>query len=60
MLAGVGAPEEYVAMLLRDQVAIRAGHAAELSDDVDQVTGRPPVSFSAYAAATVETWRASR
>ena len=58
MLAGVGAPEDYVAMLLRDQVAIRDGHAAEVSDDVEQVTGRPPVSFSAYTSATVETWRA--
>jgi uncharacterized protein YbjT (DUF2867 family) len=59
MLAGVGAPQDYVAMLLRDQVAIREGHAAEVSNNVEQVTGRPAVSFAAYAAATVETWRAS-
>jgi uncharacterized protein YbjT (DUF2867 family) len=60
MLAGVGAPDEYVAMLLRDQVAIREGHAAEVSNAVDEVTGRPPVSFSAYAGATVETWTIGR
>jgi uncharacterized protein YbjT (DUF2867 family) len=59
MLAAVGAPEEYIAMLLRDQVAIRDGYAAEVSNDVEQVTGRPPGSFAAYTAATVDAWRAS-
>lgn len=57
VLAGAGLPDDYVAMVLRDQAAIAAGDAAQLSGDVLRCTGRPPRSFESFTQAAVGAWR---
>lgn len=46
MMEGAGVPSDYAAMLLRDQKAIRAGHAAVVTTTVRDVTGREPKPFA--------------
>lgn len=57
MLESAGVPSDYAAMLLSDQEAIRHGAAASVSDTVTRLVGRPPRSFSAYAAEAAGAWR---
>lgn len=56
MLAEAGMPAAYADMLLRDMTAIRDGHAAEVTNAVEQVTGRKPRSFEAFAEAAAGIW----
>lgn len=57
MLAGAGVPNDYAAMLVRDQMAIRDGAAAVVADSVARIGGRAPVDFASYAAAAASAWR---
>jgi uncharacterized protein YbjT (DUF2867 family) len=57
MLEGFGLPPAYAAIVVRDQEAIRDGHAARVSPDVERVLGRPPGSFAAFAARAAAAWR---
>ena len=56
VLAGSGVPPDYLAMLIRDQEAIRAGYAAAVTGVVHDVTGRPARAFPEYAAHAAEVW----
>lgn len=60
MLQGVGLPAAYVGVLVRDQEAIRAGHAAAVSPDVERVLSRRPGTFEAFAARTESTYRCAQ
>lgn len=49
MLRGFGLPAEYAAVVVRDQVAIRDGAGARITDTVERLTGKRPTSFAAVA-----------
>ena len=57
MLQSVGLPATYVEVLVRDQEAIRDGHAVAVSDDVERVLGRRPGTFEAFAMRAANAWR---
>lgn len=57
MLAGVGVPSDYAAMLLRDQEAIRDGAAAIVTPTVARIIGRQPVDLATYATHAAPAWR---
>lgn len=48
MMLGFGLPGAYADVVVRDQVAIRDGFAADVSHDVEAVTGRPATDFSVF------------
>ena len=56
-LRDAGMPEAYRAMLLRDMAAIRDGHAAGVSQDVERVTGRAATPIGDYARDALDAWR---
>jgi uncharacterized protein YbjT (DUF2867 family) len=56
ILEGAGLPADYAVMVLGTFEAIRAGHASQVSDDVDEVTGRPATSFEDYVNQAVSSW----
>lgn len=56
ILAAAGVPEDYAAMVVRDQLAIRDGQGARLTDVVERITGRPAVRFAAYAEGAKGAW----
>lgn len=56
ILQGGGVPADYAAVVVRDQEAIRAGAGAVVTDVVERVTGRPPISFETYAANAAAAW----
>lgn len=55
-LRDAGVPDGYRGMLLRDMTAIREGQAAQLSQDIERVTGRAPIAIEAYARGAVDAW----
>jgi uncharacterized protein YbjT (DUF2867 family) len=60
MLRGAGLPEEYAAMLVRDQEAIRDGYGARTTDTVAELTGQPATSFEDFAVRTAAAWARPR
>ena len=54
MLRGFGIPDDYVAMIVRDMVAIGAGEASRVSGDGARVLRRAPATFAEFAATA---WR---
>lgn len=54
LMLGFGLPAGFADVVVRDQIAIRDGFATETTDVVERVTGRPPVSFSEFAAKAFE------
>ncbi|MFE3280807.1 NmrA family NAD(P)-binding protein [Nocardia sp. NPDC059239] len=56
ILAG-GAPAHIAEFYAIMYEGIRNGWAADVSADVEQITGRPPVSFGDYVRATAPVWR---
>jgi uncharacterized protein YbjT (DUF2867 family) len=50
LMLGFGLPPLYADMIVRDQIAIRDGFAAEITDTVPRLTGRPAASFAEFAA----------
>ena len=57
ILQQAGVPDTYAAMLIRDQLAIRDGEAAAVSDAVETVTGQPPRSFGDFVAENTAVWK---
>jgi uncharacterized protein YbjT (DUF2867 family) len=51
-----GIPADYAAMMAHFLTAIREGRMATVSDDVEQVTGRPPTRFADYARQAAAAW----
>ncbi|HEY9010550.1 MAG TPA: NAD(P)H-binding protein [Devosia sp.] len=60
VLAGAGVPADYAAIVVRDQLAIRDGYGARLTDTVAMITGRPPIRFAEYAAKAAPVWAAAK
>ncbi|WP_019588764.1 SDR family oxidoreductase [Deinococcus apachensis] len=54
-----GAPEAYVGLMTALYQAVRAGHSAQVTDDVRRVTGRDPTPFEQFARDHADVWRAS-
>ena len=52
-----GMNPQYAEMMLGVIVGIRAGAAAQVTDVVERVTGRPPVTFRDYAKDHADAWR---
>ena len=59
MMRGAGVPPDYASILLRDQEAIRNGHAAAVSTTVHDVTGRSANSFRQFATESAHAWTPS-
>ncbi|KRA65552.1 hypothetical protein ASD89_18530 [Caulobacter sp. Root656] len=59
ILKQAGVPDDYLAMVLRDQAGIEAGAAAVVTDVVARVTGRPAVAFADYARGAAGAWARS-
>lgn len=57
MLENAGVPEDYAAMLVRDQDAIRDGAAATVADTVAHVLGRDPIDFATFASGASGAWQ---
>lgn len=53
---GMGMPEGSVQYLAFLYQMVRAGHMAEVTGDVEAVTGRKPTSFKAFAQANATAW----
>lgn len=51
-----GIPADYAAMVVRDQVAIRDGHATDVTSSVLDITGVPPTPFADYAKQSAAVW----
>ena len=49
-LKGAGLPEDYAGMMLALFAAVRAGFAAQVSPDVEALTGQAPGTLAQYAA----------
>lgn len=49
MMLGFGLPPSFVDVVVRDQIAIRDGFGALVTDVVEKITGRPPISFAEFA-----------
>jgi hypothetical protein len=59
MLAGAraaGMPEPTVGYLALQYKAVRAGYAAAVTPDVEELTGRPPTGFIEFARAAASFW----
>ncbi|MET3900245.1 uncharacterized protein YbjT (DUF2867 family) [Devosia sp. UYZn731] len=50
MMIGFGLPAGFADVVVRDQIAIRDGYAADTTATVAEITGKPAVSFAEYAA----------
>ncbi|GGA40424.1 NAD(P)H-binding protein [Pelagibacterium lentulum] len=53
MMLGFGLPAAFAEVVVRDQLAIRNGFATEVSEVVEQVIGRPPISFAQFVDSVV-------
>jgi hypothetical protein len=51
-----GVPADYAVMLRWLTGAIIVGHGSQPTGDVQSVTGRPPVSFEAFARRNAAVW----
>jgi uncharacterized protein YbjT (DUF2867 family) len=58
LLQQAGMPDDYAAMVLRDQDAVRAGLSSQVTDTVEKTTGRPAKTFEQYAASAARVWMA--
>lgn len=56
VLVGAGVSEDEGAVVVRNQISIRDGHGARLTDVVERVTGRPAVGFRDYATGAKGAW----
>jgi uncharacterized protein YbjT (DUF2867 family) len=56
MLRQGGLPEDYVELLSGIAAALREGHAAPVSDAVEKVLGKAPISFDQYALDYAGAW----
>ncbi|WP_409179883.1 NmrA family NAD(P)-binding protein [Amycolatopsis sp. VS8301801F10] len=56
-MLGGGIPGQVADFYAAMYEGIRNDRAAEVTDDVQRITGRPPVSFAAYARAAAALWR---
>jgi hypothetical protein len=56
MLSG-GTPGQVADFYSAMYEGIRNDWAADVTDDVQRITGRPPISFAAYARAAAAQWR---
>ena len=56
-LRGAGMPEAYIDLMGNLYGFVRAGQSAGLTNDVQQVTGRAPISFDQFARDHVDAWR---
>jgi hypothetical protein len=52
----VGVPAEYGETLRRLTETIASGHGSRPNNDVQNVTGVPPVSFAGFARRTAQAW----
>jgi uncharacterized protein YbjT (DUF2867 family) len=59
MMHSAGVPKDYASILLRDQQAIREGHAAIVTTTVAEVTGRETKSFQQFAEESAHVWISS-
>ena len=57
MMHAAGIARDYASMLLRDQQAIRAGHAASVTTTVPDITGREPKPFEQFVRENASVWR---
>ncbi|WP_243841381.1 NmrA family NAD(P)-binding protein [Mycobacterium sp. DL592] len=55
MLAA-GVPHDYTVMLRLLTSTIASGNGSQPNDDVRTVTGRPPISFTTFAAQAADAW----
>lgn len=55
-MSSVGAPEHYTELLTGLYQAVRAGHTSIVTDTVEQVTGRPPISLERFAYDYKDVW----
>jgi uncharacterized protein YbjT (DUF2867 family) len=55
-LTSAGVSEGYVALMTGLYRAVRAGHSAAVTDTVEQVTGRVPISFEQFARDNKSAW----
>jgi uncharacterized protein YbjT (DUF2867 family) len=51
-----GVPAEYGEVLRMLTETLASGHGSRPHKDVENVTGRPPISFSAFARRTAQAW----
>ena len=56
ILVGAGLAPDYAAIVVGNQLAIRDGLGAAISDTVPRLTGRPARTFTDYAAKAAPTW----
>jgi uncharacterized protein YbjT (DUF2867 family) len=56
ILQRAGLPADYATLIVRDQEAIRDGLGARVTDIVPRITGRPAITFEAYAANAAPAW----
>jgi uncharacterized protein YbjT (DUF2867 family) len=59
MLENAGVPQDYAAMLVRDQDAIRKGAAATVVETVPRILGRNPIDFATFASGASSVWQVS-
>jgi len=55
-MTSAGMPEHYVALLTGLYQVVRAGHTAAVTDTVEQLTGRAPISLERFALDHKEVW----
>ena len=55
-MRGAGVPEAYVGLMGTLYGFVRAGQTAALTNDVQQVTGRAPISFDQFARDNADAW----
>jgi uncharacterized protein YbjT (DUF2867 family) len=56
-MRSAGVPEPVIQYLGLLYAPVRAGYMAAISDDVRQITGRVPMSFSTFAKQHADAWR---
>lgn len=59
MMRDAGIPDDYAAMLLRDQHAIREGAAVDVADTLERICGRPPRPFAEFVRQAKQVWFAT-
>ncbi|MBX7059975.1 MAG: NAD(P)H-binding protein [Leptospirales bacterium] len=55
-LAAAGLPPDYVGFMVYIAGALKEGHAAPITDNVQKVLGRPPRDFAGYARDSKKAW----
>lgn len=56
-MSGAGMPAAYVGLMTGLYAMVRAGYTATVTDDVQRVTGRAPISFEQFARDHVTSWQ---